>query len=163
MWQLLSQTQSGILPTRGSLMLDIVFCAMFLVVPIMFWSIRLVKQGQYKLHKQVQIATALVLLTAIVAFEIDIRLHGWIHLTTESPFEAATIKRFLYVHLAFAIPTPLIWIVVIVKALRRFPKPPQPNSYSSQHKKLGWIAVCGMTMTGLTGAVFYYVAFIASH
>ena len=162
MWFLFSATRNGILPTRGSVMLDIVFITMFLVVPIMFWSIRLAKQGHYQLHKQVQIATAVVLLLAIVAFEVDIRLRGWIHLTEESSFDINTIKLILYVHLTFAIPTPVLWIIVIFKALKRFPKPPGPDEHSTQHKKLGWIAVCGMTLTSLTGWVFYYVAFIAS-
>ena len=162
MWQLISKTHYGILPSRGTIMLDIVFCAMFLVVPIMFWSIRLAKQGRYPLHKQTQISTAVVLLFAIIAFEVDIRLHGWIHLTTESSFDITIIKRFLYVHLAFAIPTPFIWIAVIYKALTRFDKPPVPNEYSQQHKRWGWIAALALTGTGVTGTIFYYVAFIAT-
>ena len=162
MWQLISKTQYGILPSRGTIMLDIVFCAMFLIVPIMFWSIRLAKQGRYQLHKRIQISTAVVLLLAIIVFEVDMNLHGWIHLTTESSFDLIIIKRYLYVHLIFAIPTPLIWIAVIYKALTRFDKPPVPNDYSQQHKYWGWLAAFTLTGTGVTGAIFYYVAFIAS-
>ena len=34
----------------------------------------------------------------------------------------------LCVHLCFAVPTPLLWIYVIVSALRRFPSPPRRAS-----------------------------------
>ena len=102
-------------------MLDAVFLAMFLVVPVMFWSIRLAKQGKLELHKKIQITTAVILLVAVLAFEVDMRLNGWIDYTHGSAYVKSTIMTFLYVHLAFAIPTPFLWIVVIVKALKKFP------------------------------------------
>lgn len=153
---------SGFLPTRASFMLDAVFLAMFLVVPVMFWSIRLAKQGKFALHKKVQLATALVLLVAVIAFEVDMRLNGWLDYTHGSAYTKQAIMKYLYIHLAFAIPTPLLWIVVIVKALRKFPKPPIPGEHSKSHKRLGWIATIGMVLTSVTGWTFYYVAFVSS-
>ncbi len=143
-------------------MLDLVFLAMFLVVPAMFWSIRLAKQGKFELHKKVQITTALVLLIAVVAFEVDMRLNGWLDYTHGSAYTKQDIMKYLYIHLTFAIPTPLLWIVVIVKALKKFPKPPKPGKHSKSHKILGWLATIGMVLTSITGWIFYYVAFISS-
>ena len=153
---------SGFLPTRASFMLDLVFLAMFLVVPVMFWSIWLVKQGKFELHKKVQITTAIVLLIAVVAFEVDVRTNDWTKLIHGSAYTKQAIWKCLYVHLVFAIPTPLLWGLVIFKALKKFPKPPIPGEHSKMHKRLGWLATIGMVLTSATGWWFYYVAFISS-
>src|SRR4051794_36030704 len=78
----------GFVPgARGSLMLDVVFVAMFVVVPLLAASIYLVKyQRQYSLHKKLQLAMAAVLLVAVLLFELDIRLHGWEERAAPSPF-----------------------------------------------------------------------------
>ena len=67
--------QHGFLPTRGSFMLDFVFVAMIAIIPVMTWSIVYLARirHMYELHKRVQIALALVLLVAVVLFELDVR------------------------------------------------------------------------------------------
>jgi len=67
----------------------------------------------------------------------------------------------LGIHLVFAVTTTLLWIGVIVQALRRFPKPPAPNEYSGTHKFWAWLAALDMGMTALTGWIFYLLAFVA--
>jgi len=164
--QLLAQT-SGFLPTRGSLMLDVVFVAMFAIVPVLMFSIYLVKYRQsYTLHKIIQIISAAVLLIAVVAFEIDVRLFtDWEQLAAASPYYQADVWCpvwiVLAVHLCFAVPTPVLWVVVIVQALRRFPSPPVPGQHSGSHKTWGWVATMGMVLTAVTGWVFYWMAFVA--
>ena len=56
----------GFLGTRASLMLDVVFLAMFAVLPVMGWSIYQVRYRQrYRLHKRVQIALGVILAVAV--------------------------------------------------------------------------------------------------
>ena len=151
---------AGFLPTRASLMLDAVFLAMFLVVPILLWSIRLAKKGKYQLHKKVQIVTAVVLLVAIIAFELDMQIFGWKqYLDPHRAF--STINTYLIIHLCFAIPTLLLWPTVIILGIKRFPHPPEPNEHSKLHKRLGWISAFGMILTSITGWIFYYIAFVS--
>ncbi|MCC9605311.1 DUF420 domain-containing protein [Blastopirellula sp. JC732] len=155
----------GFLPTRGSVMLDFVFLAMFAVIVIMGISIALVRfRRMYNLHKWLQITLGVVLLLAVVAFEVDMRFFtNWRELAEPSPYYASgTVDWSLYIHLAFAIPTPLLWIYVIVMAVRKFPAPVMPNSYSNSHKFWARIAAIGMTMTAVTGWIFYYLGFVAS-
>ena len=57
--------------------------------------------------------------------------------------------------------TPLLWIVVIVRAVRNFPHPPQPGAHSSSHIFWAWLATVEMAMTALTGWIFYWLAFVA--
>ena len=161
----------GFLGFRGSLMLDVVFLAMFAVLPGLAVSIYAVKQGKFELHKKLQLLLGGVLLLAVLAFEVDMRLHDWEPRAAASPYfrgDAAdvdwssTVGVSLIVHLFFAIPTTLLWIMVIVQALRKFPSPPQPGQHSNAHKFWGWLATLEMFGTAVTGWIFYYLAFIAT-
>ena len=158
---------NGFLGTRASLMLDVVFLAMFAVMPVLMWSIWLVKyRHNYALHKRVQLALALVLAAAVTLFEIDMRVNGWTDRALESPYygeEGAPGPLFLmlYIHLFFAITTTVLWITVIVRALRRFPNPPRPNEHSGSHLFWARLAAIDMGLTTVTGWLFYWMAFVA--
>ncbi len=164
----------GFLGTRGSLMLDVVFVAMFLVLVVMGYSIWLVRdRRQFELHKRIQLALGIVLLIALVAFEIDMQLlTEWETRAAASPYFpddyqaagakwASVVGVSLIVHLLFAVPTAFLWVVVIVGALRRFPRPAAPSGYSGRHVFWARLAAAGMVLTSLTGWVFYWLAFVA--
>lgn len=159
----------GFLGYDGStFMLDFVVTALVLIVPALLVSLYLVKvRRNYTAHRNLQLALAGVLLVAVIAFEIDIRAHGgWqeivgsrqIPLSTDQ-IEAA--KQTLYVHLVFAISTPLLWATTIALALKRMPQPPAPCEHSRLHKTLGWLSVIDLVLTSATGLLFYYRAFVA--
>ena len=159
----------GFIPgSRGSLMLDVVFAAMFLVVPWLAFSIYLVRyRKQYDLHKWMQIVMGVVLLLAVVAFEVDMRFFtDWEALAEGSPYyQPGTwdgVWISLAIHLCFAVPTPFVWIFVIVQAIRKFPSPARPTKYSPQHVLWARIAAIMMTLTAVTGWGFYYLAFVAT-
>jgi len=163
MTPLLLAQNAGFLPTRGSVMIDFVFVAMFAVILVLAYSIYLVRVSkQFNLHKWIQIALAAILLIAVVAFEVDVQFFtDWEALAEPSQFGMLTVKILLWIHLLFAVPTPFIWGVVIWMGLSRFPSPPVPGPHSETHRKLGWIAAIGMLMTAITGWIFYYAAFVA--
>lgn len=157
----------GFLGTRGSLMLDLVFLAMFAIVPALLLSIYLVRFRQrYQLHKTLQLTLGSVLLLAVAAFEIDMRLFtDWEQRAAPSPYYSAegwsAVWIALVIHLCFAIPTTLLWIYVIVQALRKFPRVPAPGPHSLSHVVWAWLATVGMLMTAVTGWGFYWLAFVA--
>ena len=151
----------GFLPTRGSWVLDAVFSAMFIIMLVLALNIWLARRGQYRLHRNLQISLAIILILAIAVFEIDVRfLTDWRELASHSVYyESGWVDRLLLVHLAFAIPTPFVWGYVVYRALRNFPSPPVPGSHSHDHRKWGWIAAVLMYLTGITGCGFYWIAF----
>jgi hypothetical protein len=153
----------GFLGTRASLMLDVVFLAMFVVVPVLGWSVYVVKvRRNYALHKRVQLTLGLVLLAAVTLFEVDMRVNGWTGRAEPSPYwNDGTVSRVLAVHLVFAVSTAVLWMVVMFRALRAFPSPPLPGAHSAWHKRWGWIAAIDMGLTSLTGWIFYWLAFAA--
>jgi uncharacterized membrane protein YozB (DUF420 family) len=164
----------GFLPgSRGSFMLDVVFLAMFVVVPLLAISIYLTKrQRRHTWHKWLQIVMASVLLIAVLLFELDMRLNGWQLRAIGAPGDSSPYFDpahkwtspagvSLAIHLTFAIPTLILWIVVVARALREFSQPPRPGPHSRAHARWGWTAAVGMTMTALTGWIFYWMAFVA--
>ena len=149
-------------------MLDVVFVAMLAVVPVMTLSIWLVRyRRRYQLHKRLQLAQAILLLVAVAAFELEMRMNGWVERARPSPYWVDgrwndVIDYSLAVHLVFAIPTPLLWATVIVRSLRHFPRPPSPGTHSRQHMSWGRVAATGLLLTAITGWIFYWLAFAAT-
>lgn len=154
---------AGFLPTRGSIMIDFVFLAMFGIILILGTSIYLVRyKRMYQVHKWTQITTGIVLLLAVLGFEVDMRFFtDWQALAEPSSFGMPAVKGLLYFHLLFAIPTPLLWIFVIWHGLAKIPNPPQPSPASRTHIFWARIAAVGMVLTAVTGWIFYYAAFVA--
>jgi uncharacterized membrane protein YozB (DUF420 family) len=155
---------SGFLPARGSLMLDLIAVAMLLVSVVMLVSVGLVRYGKrHRLHRAIQTTLAMVLLVAIVGFEIDLRLFtDWRKLAEPSPwYPSGWVDRLLWLHLAFAIPTPLVWGVVVWQALRHYSDGFADPRYRARHRMGGRIAVILMLLTALTGWTFYCFAFVA--
>ena len=158
----------GFLGFRTSFMLDFVVCALVLVVPAIVFSLYLVKvRRNFRAHRNVQVVLAVVLLAAVVAFEIDMQLvqGGWENVVDKreqplSDAEKESVRQVLWIHLVFAISSPLLWLATIVHAFRRLPSPPAPNEHSGLHRKLGWASVVDLVLTSVTGLWFYYVAFV---
>ena len=158
----------GFLGYRTSFMLDFVVCALVLVVPALICSLYLVKvKAKFVAHRNIQVALAVVLLVAVGAFEVDMQLvqGGWQNVVAKranplSPEQLQWVRQVLWIHLVFAVSSPILWAVTIVLALRRIPKPPAPCAHSRLHKRLGWISTIDLTLTSITGLWFYYVAFV---
>lgn len=152
----------GFLGTRASWMLDFVFVAMLFALVALIASIWLVRVHKaYVAHKWLQIVLSYVLLVTVVAFEVDMRLHGWKDRAANAEgLVAPEVWTALYIHLGFAISTALLWPAVLVRAWRAYPNPPRPSSHSREHRVWAWLAVLGLTMTTVTGWIFYWLAFV---
>jgi uncharacterized membrane protein YozB (DUF420 family) len=157
----------GFLGTRASLMLDVVALAMLALVPVLAFSIYVVKcRRNYALHKAIQLTLGGALLVTVVLFEVDVRLHGWRHRAEASSFSSHDgstdwVMVVLTIHLFFAITSALLWPLVIYRALRNFPNPPEPGPHSAWHLRWARIAALDMTCTAITGWLFYWIAFVA--
>ena len=155
---------NGFLPTRGSFMLDLVSVAMLLVTIAMAFSFYQVRYlNNRRMHRRIQLSTVVVLAITLVAFEIDVRrFTDWKELAKPSPYyESGLVHWSLWIHLAFAIPTPLIWGVVIWMAFRRFKDDFDQGQFNKFHRISGRIAAAMMMATAITGWIFYYLAFVA--
>lgn len=163
--------RTGFLGYQTTFMLDFVVCALVLIVPLLLLSLWLVKvRKKYKAHMQMQLGLGLILLVAVSAFEIDVQLvhGGWEKIVAQQNLapeayaaKITAVRPWLLVHLVFAITTPILWIITIVLALKRFGRNPVPGAHSRVHSILGWLSTIDITLTSVTGLAFYYVAFVA--
>ena len=138
----------GFLGTRASLMLDVVTVAMAVILPVLAVSIYLVRyRRRYLLHKRLQIGLSAVLFAAVTLFELDMRLNGWRHRAAPSPYYSqdgtSLVSNVLSVHLVFAISTAT------------------QSLHSRQHILWGRLAALDLTLTAVTGWLFYWLAFVA--
>ncbi len=157
----------GFLGYPSTLMLDVVVCALILVVPVLLFSIYLVKfRRQYLWHRRLQTGLGVALLITVCLFEIDMRLHGgWQEILKRRAVlltdpQLQWVSRVLLVHLVFAVSTVILWAVTLTHGWKRIPNPPQPSVHSRVHKRLGWLSAITLTLTSVTGLIFYYYAFM---
>jgi hypothetical protein len=162
--------QNGFLGYPTTFMLDFVVCALVLIVPMLLLSLWLVKvRRNFHAHMKLQLSLGVVLLLAVTAFEVDIQwIHGgWENIVAKQSLsdealaaKIGDVRPWLMIHLVFAVSTPFLWITTIVLALKRFGRNPAPGPHSRLHSLLGWASTCDITMTSVTGLIFYYLAFI---
>ena len=163
--------KAGFLGYQTSFMLDFVVTALVIIVPALLYSLYQVRMRRhYSAHRRLQMILGIILLVAVGAFEVDLQIvhGGWQNIVARQPLspdalaqKIDSVRPWLWVHLLFAVSTPLFWAVTIFLALRRFPNPPTPNAHSRLHAVLGWISTVDITLTSVTGLAFYYVAFVA--
>ena len=155
----------GFLPwsDRSFFMMDLVSLAMFLILPILGFSIYQIKvKKNYVLHKKFQMALGFILLTAVLLFEIQVRIVDWKSSAMLSPYYDTYLYPLLYVHLVFALSTFLLLVGTYYNDYKTFKnKTLGAGLNSSAHKKLGPLSSIGLVATSLTGWAFYYMAFIA--
>ena len=120
---------NGFLGSRASIMLDVVFLAMFLVLPLVGIGIGLARfRRRYTWHKRMQLTLAAVLLLTVAAFEIDMQwISGWREQAQPSPFWPMGVKSSLYIHLVFSISTFLLWLYVVFGRCETFPNHRSPR------------------------------------
>ena len=152
----------GFLGTRASIGMDAVLVGLWLLLPVLAWSIVLVRRGAYAAHRGLQLAIVAALLAAIVVFEIDVRLvSDWRARARPSPFWPGGVLAALAIHLVFAVSTFVLLAWVVWEALTRFPSPPAPGTHGPRHRRLARLATADLVLTAVTGTVFYWLAFVA--
>jgi len=160
----------GFLGTRASLGMDVVLVGLLALLPVLAWSVVLVRRGHYSAHRRLQLFIVAALLAAIVVFEIDIRLFSdWRLRAAGGPEWAgkangwwpAGVLTALGIHLVFAISTLVLWAWVVWEAVTRFPAPPAPGSHGPRHRVMARLAAADLVLTAVTGSVFYWLAFVA--
>ena len=157
----------GFLGYKSSFMLDVVALSLLIVVPLLVWSLYLVKvMRRYVAHRRLQTLLGLVLLVAVSAFEIDMRMQGGIdgilakRTVPLTPDQRSFFNGLLAVHLVFAISTVLLWGLTLILAWKRMPEPLAPSPHSRLHKRLGWLSAIDITLTAITGLMVYYFGII---
>ncbi len=151
------------LGARCDVLMDIVVISMAIILPLLWYSIKKVKQDRaFATHKKIQIIMFLVLFFVVLLFEYDMKQHGGIfEMVKGSSFENTFFLNFtIYFHTLLSILTSLTWILLIIFSLIKFDRNPKPNSFSKRHKFWGKMGVWGMYLTSITGIMLYIFGFM---
>ena len=153
----------GFLGTRGDILMDLVILSFIIILPVLIFSWSRVRAQHYQTHKRTQLWLGGTLAVAVLLFEIEIRMNGGTFaLVAPSPYaDAWWLTAIIYVHLAIAVLTSLIWAGLIYMSLKRFEAPPVPNAFSATHRAWGRAGMIAMIFTGLTAYPLYFFGFAA--
>jgi len=159
---------AGFLGTRASFGMDLVLVGLIALLPVLAVSILAVRRRHYILHRRLQLFIVAALASALVVFEIDVRLLSdwrvraraeW--LPEGNPWWPAGVGTALAVHLVFAVSSFVLLAWVTWEAWTRFPRPPSPGTHGPRHRRLARLAAIDLVLTAITGGVFYWLAFVA--
>ena len=152
----------GLFSDRSLLVLDLVMLAAIAAVPLLFVAWRHARRGRWATHRNVMLVTTAVLGVAVVLVELALKASGGIFAMAEgSTYDGtALLAASLWIHVGFASLVSLWWPALIALSLWRFSRPPEPGSFSRIHKIGGYGGFILMTLTGLTAAELYVVAFL---
>jgi uncharacterized membrane protein YozB (DUF420 family) len=160
----------GFLGTRASIGMDVVLVGLLVLLPVLAWSVALVRRGRYLAHKRLQLFIVAALFAAIVVFEIDVRLlSDWKARAAGGPpwgtesnaWWPAGVLVALGIHLVFAVTTFVLLAWVVWEAIVRFPSPPTPGTHGPRHRVMARLAAADLVLTAVTGVIFYWLAFVA--
>ena len=153
---------AGIFGTRADLIVDLVLISMWILPFLFIFSFRLAKKKAYETHRNIQIASLILVTIMVVLFEINIRFYA----LTESidkdlyyGFEVFNVNILLITHIFIAVATFLCWVYLVIKSLKSFPNK-LPGSYSMTHKQLGILIFLGICFTTLSGTFIYKLLFV---
>lgn len=147
--------------SRGGLFLDVLACSLWIILPMLSVSIIAAKKRRFRLHKILQTLIAVIMTFVLGAFEFQMRTTGWRQLAEDSVYYDTWVMPALILHLLFAVPTFILWVLTLRGAYKNFVMPHRHCKYSIIHKRMGRLAVYLSFGTGLTGWMFYWLAFIA--
>jgi putative membrane protein len=148
--------------SRASIGMDVVLVGLLTLLPVLAWSIQAARAGRFLTHKRLQLFIVAALAAAILVFEIDVRLvSDWKLRARPSPYWPVGVLWSLGIHLVFAVSTFVLWTWVVWEALARFPNPPRPGSHGPRHRRMARLAAVDLLLTAVTGAAFYWLAFVA--
>lgn len=146
---------------RGDALIDIGMLSIVAVVPVLIWSWLLARQKSWVKHKQVQLTTAVVLGIVVLLFEVDLNQKGGIFaITAGSAYAGSGVLNFwIWTHTAFAISSTLVWLLLVVASLIKFPKLPVPAAFPT-HRYFGRLGMVLMLLSGITAVPMYYYGFV---
>lgn len=145
---------------RGDALIDIGMLSIVAVVPILLWSWSQARRKAWVIHKQAQLATAIVLGIVVMLFEIDLNQQGGVFaVTATSPYAGtALLDGWIWVHTGFAISSTVVWLLLVVASLVKFPNPPVPAAFPA-HRYFGRLGMVLMLGSGVTAIPMYYYGF----
>lgn len=154
-------TELGFLGTRAPLYIDLI-AVVFLLFPLcLFFSIRFAIKKEIKKHFITQVVLYVLMLLAVVIFEVGMRLAGGFSLYLEaSSVNYSVFISFLIFHIITAVVVINTWSYQLITAIKAYRKGTLTGDVASNHKRIGkWVSL-GIMITLIEAIIMYYLLFI---
>lgn len=150
----------GFLGTPAPFMMDVVVVSLIAILPVLIYSISLAKAGRIELHKKIQWTLSVVLLLAVLLFEVEMRLAGGIANIMEPGRYTWPYRIYLWTHIAISILTIVIWIRTLMHASKNQLGLGASDEVKARHRRLGKLSAFTLLATSLTGLGVYAWSFL---
>ncbi len=130
--------------TKAGFFVDLFLVVLLLSLPLMLWSIALVRRGRVAAHRAIMVTTFLLFLGAVVAFEISVRFGPGTPPLPPTP---------LIIHLSLAVPCLLLWI-------RQMASGRTAHANPASHRGRGMALLALLALTVGTGFWLYVATFL---
>jgi len=142
--------------------MDAVVVAIVLTPALFLWAVRLARRGEYTRHRNLQTTLLGVLLTAVVLFEVDIRLSGGTEaFLAGSPHLGSPLLTWLLrVHVLVAVASFSLWCYLVAHAWRAR-MDLHPQLFTTAHRRRGYVVFAGTVFTAVSGVWLYWLGFVA--
>jgi len=153
--------ETGFLGTDAPLYIDLVTVYFALLPFLLSGSIYLAIRKQFKRHYRSQIAIFIISIIMVLLFEIGVRIDGgFLMFAKESTLSMAFLSIFLAVHIAIAVMSVVLWIIVLYTSLREYKSEMEMAEFSRRHKKKSRMLFGGLTVTSIMGVMIYLFLFV---
>ncbi len=136
---------NGFLGTDADFVIDLFLVLLVVLLPVLGVGIQLARRRRLKAHARFMVVTFLVFVVALVAFEVNVRIHA-----ATLPDPALTP---MVIHLAFAVPALALWTWQVATAKRAFTDP-------EPHRRRGRLLGMLLLLTVGTGIWLYVATFV---
>lgn len=153
--------ETGFLGTAAPLYLDVATIYFALLPFLLAGSIYLALRKQFVLHYRSQIAIFIISLIIVLFFEIGVRIDGGFLVYSQgSTLSMAFLSIFLGVHIAIAVMSVILWVIVLYTSLREFRSGMDMVEFARRHKKKSRTLFAGLTVTSIMGVMIYLFLFV---
>jgi len=129
----------GIFDTGAGLFVDLFLLLLLLILPALLVAVALVRRGRVRAHAAIMVTCFVLFLIAVALFEIQVQFG--------KPGPPLPVPV-LVIHLCFAIPALVLWIVQVARARQAVTEP-------AAHRLRGRILLLLLSATVATGFWLY--------
>jgi uncharacterized membrane protein YozB (DUF420 family) len=149
----------GIFGTRADAFMDVTIVLLTVLPFAMLFAFRLARRRRVATHRSLQIGLLLAVLTALVLFELDIRMSGGTTAFVAQSRFGALVMPLLRFHIAIATVTFLSWLSLILASIKRYERV-LPGAFSARHRAWGKLTFVGVCLLSSSGAALYACVYL---
>ena len=149
---------TGFLGTRADSLIDVSLVVLTATPILMGYAMTFAAGREYLKHRNLQLVGLLLGFGAVVLLETSLQLGSAKGLLSSEFYGTPAMSRLFGVHLAIAIPTFLLWGILVTVSWRRYTFV-LPGTFSRHHRGWRQLTFLGLCLTCATGLALYVMGF----